>query len=241
MKCRLYTKIIRWALINFLIGLFLNEISLGQSFNNVVYTNGVFVKDGKTTEVEKKLYEFLPTNSPEILYFSNDLLIKIYTNSDFLINSFFQEILNYNSVPHKTKFGASNFASTLVNGTAIVTYSGGDSNSSCIISTPMTDLELQKGTFYFKVNEGKVLVFVLDGSLISHGDRNRENVVTAGYAVIAVPNDIGVLEAKISLGAEKVRQEIINKLNVESKDVINLNGKVLFATINGKQVGIFIN
>lgn len=206
------------------------------------YTNGVFVKDGKTIEIERKVYQFTPTNAPETLYFSNDLIARVNTNSDFSVNSFFQEVYDINSTPKKAKFGNSNLAASLMNGSAIFVYSGGDSNnSSCVISTPMTDLELYKGTFYFKVSEGKVLVFVLDGSLKSHGDKNRENVVTAGYAVIAVPNDIGILEAKISLGAEKVRQAIIDKLNTEAKDVINLKGTTLFATINGKVVGIVIN
>ena len=105
----------------------------------------------------------------------------------------------------------------------------------------MTDLELHKGTFYFKVSDNKVLVFVLDGSLTSHGDKKTENVVTAGYAVIAVPNDIGILEAKISLGAEKVKQLIIERLLNESRDIINLKGSILFSTIGGKTVGIVLN
>ena len=204
------------------------------------YTNGVFVKDGKTVEVEKKVYQFMPTNSPEELYFSNDLLVKVGTNSDFLVNSFFQEVYDIKSDPKKTKFGNANFAASLMNGSAIVVYGGGDSNnSSCVISTPMTDLELYKGTFYFKVSENKVLVFVLNGSLKSHADKGRENVVTVGYAVIAVPNDIGLLEAKISLGAEKVRPVIIDKLNTEVKDIGK--NKIVFATVNGKVIGILID
>ena len=105
----------------------------------------------------------------------------------------------------------------------------------------MVDLELHHGTFYFKVNEGKVLVFVLDGELKSIGDKGRENVVTKGYAVIAVPNDIGILEAKISLGAEKVKQTIIQKLNEESLYVLTSQDTVIFATVNGKVVGILKN
>lgn len=205
------------------------------------YTNGVFVKNGKTTEIEKKVYQFTPTNTSEILYFSNELIAEIYTNSDFTINSFFQEVYDMNSTPHKAKFGASSLSVTLMNGTAVFSYSGTDSNSSCVISTPLTDLELDKGTFYFKVSEGKVFVFVLDGSLKSHGDKGKGGVVTAGYAVIAVPNDIGILEAKISLGYEKVRQAIIDKLTAESKNITNLKGTIMFATIGGKLIGIVIN
>ena len=206
-----------------------------------VYTNGAFVKNGKTIEVERKMYQFTPTNSPETLYFSNELIAEIYTNSDFSINSFFQEIYDLNTPPHKAKFGASSLSATLLNGTAVFTYSTTNDNSSCVISTPMTDIELGNGTFYFKVSENKVLVFVLDGSLKSHGDKGKGGVVNTGYAVIAVPNDVGILEAKISLGSEKVRQSIIDKLSTESKNITNLKGTVMFAIINGKLVGIVIN
>jgi hypothetical protein len=127
-------------------------------------------------------------------------------------------------------------------GGATVIYDGNtNSNSACIISTPMTDIELHKGTFYFKVSESKVLVFVLNGSLKSHGEKNRETVVTAGYAVIAVPNDIGILEAKISIGAEKVRQAIIDKLVNESKDISKVKDGVVFIRIDGRTVGVIIN
>ena len=202
---------------------------------------GVYVENGKTVEIDKKVRRFTPTNSNEILYFSNELIAKVYTDSDFTIDNFFQEVNNTNKTPEKAKFGEHNFASTLMNGTMIVTYSGGDSNSSCVISTPMTDIELHKGTFYFKVTENKVLVFVLDGSLKSYGDKKKENVVTAGYAVVANPNDVGILEDKISLGAEKVKPLVIDKLKEEAKDVINLKGTTLFSIIDGKIVGIVIN
>ena len=206
-----------------------------------VSTNGVFVKNGKTIEVERKVYQFTPTSSPETLYFSNELIAEIYTNSDFSINGFFQEVYDLNSLPHRAKFGASSLSATLMNGTAVFTYSGTNDNSSCVISTPMVDIELHKGTFYFKVSENKVLVFVLEGSLKSHGDKGRETLVNTGYAVIAVPNDIGILEAKISLGAEKVKQAIVDKLTTESKNITNLKGTIMFAIINEKLVGIVIN
>jgi hypothetical protein len=203
-----------------------------------VYTNGVFVDNGKTTEIEKKVYQFTPTGKSETLYFSNELIAEIYTNSDFSINGFFQEVYDINSTPHRARFGASSLSATLMNGTAVFTYSGTNDNSSCVISTPMTDIELHKGTFYFKVSENKVLVFVLEGSLKSHGDKGKGSDVSAGYAVIAVPNDIGILEAKISLGAEKVKQAIVDKLTTESKNITSQKGTIMFAIVNGKVLGI---
>lgn len=204
------------------------------------YTNGVFVKDGKTTEVAKQVLQFTPTNAPEVFHFSNELIAKIHTNSDFTINSFGQEVYEPNSTPRKAKFGGANLAATLMNGTATFVYAGSDSNSSCVISTPMSDIELHKGTFYFRVDDNKVLVFVLEGSMTAHSDK-KENTVTAGYALIAVPNDVGILEAKISIGAEKAKQTIIDKLLSDSQDVIKRRDGILFATVNGKVLGILLD
>lgn len=197
--------------------------------------NGVYVQDGKTIEVDKKIHE---TTNAATLYFSNDLIVKVDTNSNFTVNTFFQDVLNTNTTPSKAQFGSHNLAASLMNGSAIVYFSGADSNSSCVISTPFTDLELNNGTFYFKIKENNVIVIVLDGSLKSFGDKKKENVVTAGYAVLAFPNGIGILEDKISLGSEKVKADTINKLNYEAKDTVAMKGKTLFALINGKIVGI---
>jgi len=205
-----------------------------------VYTNGVFVKEGKTTEVEKKVYQFIPTSKSEVLYFSNELIIEVYTNSDFSINSFFQEVYDINSTPHRAKFGTSTLAATLMNGTVMLTYPGTDSNSTCVISTPMNDIELNKGTFYINVTENKVLLVVLDGSAKSHSDRNKVIVVPTGYAVIAVPTDRGILEDKISFDTGKAKQDIIDKFTTASKNITNLKGTIMFAIVGGKVLGITI-
>ena len=203
------------------------------------FTNGVYIKNGITCEVDRKVHQI---TTPETLHFSNELIVKTYTNTDFTINSFFQEVSDIDKMPHKAKLGASSFAASMMNGTAVIIYAGStNENSSCVISTPMSDLELYKGTFYFKVSENKVIVFVLDGQLKAHGEKKKENTVTAGYAVLAMPNDIGILEDNISLGAEKVRVDTIKKLTDEVQDVVKLQNQFLFITINGKTIGVDMN
>ena len=203
------------------------------------FTNGVYVKNGVTFEVDKKIHQ---VTTQETLHFSNGLIVKVYTNSDFTVNSLFQEVYDIDKPAHTAKFGGSTFAATLMNGSATVVYNGStNENSSCVISTPMTDLELYKGTFYFKVTDNRVIVFVLDGSLKSHGDKKKENTVTAGYAVLAMLNDIGILEDKISLGAEKVKVDTIKKLSDDAQDIVKSKGTYLFIIHDGKTVGVNIN
>lgn len=220
-----------------LVGGCLPESSLGQ-----VYTNGVYSENGKTIEIDKSFHEIAPTNKPEILYFSNELIAKVNTNGDFVINSFFQEILNTNIFPEKIKSITHNFAATLNKGSVIVTYAGGDENSSCIISTPFTDHELSKGTFYFQVTDNKVIVFTLDGSLKSSANNKSVANTQTGYALVAIQNDgNGVLDSKISVYTDRVKPVIIEKLTLESKDVINIKNSIIFIKINDKIVGVVIN
>ena len=231
-------RTIKILVINLMLSVIQPQISVANDSYN---TNGVYIEKGKTIEIDKSIHEITPTNSPEFLYFSNDLIVKVNTNSDFMINSFFQDISNTNSFPEKIKSTTHNFSATLNKGTIIVTYNGGDENSSCTISTPFTDHELSKGTFYFQVADNKVIVFTLDGSLKSNGNTRSIATTPAGYAVIAVPNDVGILDSKVSFYTDKVKKSVIDKLIVESKDVTSLKNSVIFIRINGKMTGVVIN
>ncbi len=195
-------KILKIVMINLMLAIVQPQLSAGADI-----TNGVYSELGKTFEVDKTVHEFNPTNKPEFLYFSNDLIVKVNTNTDFMVNSFFQDISNTNSFPEKLKSTTHNFAATLNKGTIIVTYDGGDENSSCTISTPFTDHELSRGTFYFQVTDTKVIVFTIDGSIKSSSGGSRSVSTTpVGYAVIASQNDSGgILESKVTFYTETER------------------------------------
>lgn len=205
------------------------------------FKNGAYVDKGKTFEVDKTLHQFTTTSAPEILYFSNELIAKIYTNSDFSVNSFFQDILNTTPTPSKAKFGSHNFAATMMNGTAVLFYTGASSNSSCIVSTSLADVELHDGIFYFNVTDNKVLVAALNGSFKSYSGKNKVIEVGPGFALIAAPTDRGILEAKVSFGSEKVKPDVVQKLINDSRDITRLKGSIMFTVIDGKLVGVIID
>lgn len=208
-----------------------------------LYTNGVYCEQGKTIEIDKSVHEITPTNKSEILYFSNDLIVKVNTNADFMINSFFQDVSNTNATPEKLKSPTHNFAATLNKGSCIVTYDGGNENSSCVISTPFTDHELSKGTFYFQVTDNRVIVYTIDGTLKTTGGNSRTTTTTpTGYAVIAVNNESnGILESKISFYTDKLKPSAVDKIIAESKDVTSLKNSIMFIRIDGKTTGVVIN
>ena len=220
-----------------------------------ILTNGVYVQNDRTIEVDKHLHSFLPTQKAEILYFSNDLIIKLEKDSDFSVNSFYQEILTFTNY-HKVKFGTHSLSATLSDGSAIFSYSGANDESTSVISTPLNDIELNNGTFYSVVSSNKVIVVVLDGSLKTESGK-KQLVVTNGYALIVRPNDLGIvdykintatlgrlqnmMEDKVSISAEKVNVSTINKLKSDITDVLDLKKSVVFINGDGKLIGININ
>ena len=207
---------------------------LATSVFSQISTNGVYVLNGKTTEVEKKVYSITPKDKSDIVYFSNGLTAKIQPDADFSVNSFFQEILTTNNY-HKAEIGTSTLNTTLMSGKLLLSYVG-DTNSSCVVSTPMVDIELYKGTFYFEVSDKKVIVAVVDGSMKYYAGK-KEVIINAGQAAIAEPTNVGILEDKVGVNTGKVNSDAIKKFKEESKDIISTNS-VLFIRINGKTLGI---
>lgn len=205
------------------------------------FTDGVYVHNGLTTQVTKNVYSLATTNKSETYQFSNGLIVKIGTNTDFSVNTFSQVVTNLNGLPQKAQIGSANLASTLMKGSAIVTYSGHDEENSCVISTSLMDLELYNGTFYFVCTDEKVIVVVIDGSLKSHADGKKENVVTAGFATIATPSEMGLVESKVSIITQKVKQANLDALTKQAADTVSLKNSVVFSTIDKKVVGIVIN
>lgn len=203
-----------------------------------ISTNGVYVQDGITTEVGKKVYEVSPTNNPALLYFSNELIVKVNTNSDFVVNSFFQDVENTDTFPQVAKFGLSSLNITLTKGNALFKYpSKANTNASCVVSTPHLDVELQSGLFYIEASDTKVIVAVLDGSLKSYSGK-KETIINKGQAIIAEPNDIGILEDKITIKPGKINADAIKKLNDDATYIHSHENSLFFIRINGKTIGV---
>jgi hypothetical protein len=200
-----------------------------------ISTNGVYVKDGKTIEVEKKAYSVNPANKADIVYFSNGLTVKVQPNSDFSINSFFQDVITTNDF-HKAEFGDSSLSATLLSGKLLLSYNG-TTNSSCVISTPMADIELYRGLFYFEVSEKNAIMAVIDGSFKCYNGK-KEVIINAGQAIIAKPNTVGILEDRVELSTGKVNANAVKDFREESKEIVNSINSIIFIRIDGKTIGI---
>jgi hypothetical protein len=206
-----------------------------------VKANNTPVVIGKTYSVAKTLYSVITTNDTVTFHFSNGLTAKISTNSNFSVNDFQQEILNPNPEPVKAKFGANMLTLTLLSGDGVFVYDESDSNSMCSISTPFVDIELLKGKFYFSCNEKSVNIFVLEGSLKSHGEHNKIELVTEGTAILANPVQFQskMFDEKVVSATKKIKPAIINNLLIEAPQDVSRHW--IFVTVGSQLFGVNID
>lgn len=202
------------------------------------FTNGVYVKNGKTFEVDKKVHQI---TTPELLHFSNELIIKTDADTDFTINTLFQEVFDLDEPAHKAKFGNATFAGTIMSGTATVVYSGTNENSSVTISTPMTDLELHRGVFIINVSTDSVVVYIVEGSAKAHGEKKVVREGTTGNFLMVAPTKIGILEDKYSIGSNTIPEAGMKKLSDATRDIVKTKGRFLFVIVDSKVVGINVD
>lgn len=217
----------------FILMSFLGIAAFGQTS-----TNGVYISKGVTTEVGTEIYSITPTNAPVVVQFSNGLISKVETNSDFQINSFFQDVENTSKNPERAKFGQSSLAVTLMNGSAFFVYPEVDTNSSCVVSTPYADIELHRGSFYFIINNNNALCLAVDGSFIAHGEKKQEKKIEAGNALVVAPTPQGIFDTKFSFSSMYIFDSMSAKYRVTAKEITNSANSILFIRINGKTVGV---
>jgi len=215
-----------------------NVISKGVKPNSTPITLG------KTYVMNRSSYGVTTTTNDTVTFqFSNGLTMKIGTNSNFIMNDFQQELLNPNTEPAKAKFGTHILSMTLLDGEGTFVFSGGDSNSSCVVSTPLVDIELMEGEFYFRCSDKGVGVFVTKGTLKYHAEHGRSSVVEAGKAVMAAPIQFQnkMLDDKVFLNTKKVKPAELKWIEVETKTLTAIPNKVIFSVVNGSVVGVIID
>ena len=210
------------------------------SMSAQVYTNGMYFKSDQTFEVDKNIHETKTTNQSEIIILSNTTRVSVEPNSHFMINSFFQEIYT-NNIPSKAKFGSHSLAMSLNNGDVYVRFNGYDENSACMISTSLADIQLKNGLFYIKTTESKTIIISLEGTLVYFGGGNMEKTLSAGTAVIATPNEVKILEYKVSFSTQKIKDTAVVEMISDIKKRFDKTENVVFVDVYGKIVGIDMN
>ena len=141
---------------------------------------------GKTYVVENALVE-LEVAKKTTFYFAGGPMIEVGPNSTFSINLFDTEVKNLDSTPRKAEFGNHNLSLTFNRGEFAIVYPNRDSNSSFTLATPFSSYELGGGKYFVRLSDKSVIAFVLEGTLITHGDKNRTDKTEKGRLAVAIP------------------------------------------------------
>jgi len=207
-----------------------------------IFDNDVVV--GKTHIVD--IPHTLKTKTNElILYFSDESIVKLYTNTTITVAVFDQEILQLNRLPSKLKTGKCLLNLSLSDGEVILSSTEHPSESSIIVSTPFGDVEITgPSTVLIKVDAESLLVFSYSGKVTVYSNRGSGNVVDKNNKLTVYPNRFPM--------RGDTRKYIVNKKQVDREELsllqqklprqeIDVRGDVFFALINKKPVGINIH
>jgi len=228
-------------------GLFAEEFQSGAVY--VYYGNPIEqytekLKMGQTYVLNNPL-SILPDTNQSILYFSNELIAKIDTNTTLNIVTFDQEILQLNQPPSKLKVGKHSLILNLVSGEVVLNSTKPIVDSSIIVSTPFGDVEINgSSTILLQVKDGSLLVFCYSGEVTVYSNRGNGDVISKNKQLVVTPNKFPMRgdNRKYILNKKTLSKEEQSPFNLLlPREDINIRGDVFFALINKKVVGINIH
>lgn len=227
----------------------------------VDFTNGVFYVDnnvdcvivsqtsaitnklnaGKTYQMDGALVEF-NTSLPTTFFFSGAPLLQVSSNSSFSIVAFDQEVENLTEMPRHAKFGTHLLNLSLTKGEFCIVYPNINTNSRININTHYSDYELNGGKYYFRLTGKSALVYVLDGGMVIHGDKNKMDSVAKGNLALAIPfldTDSGV-DDKFMTSFKKAKPDEMERFKTPVLFAEKKLSDVEFFVIGGKVIGFYV-
>lgn len=197
--------------------------------NGAIKTNQLVA--GNTYMVGNILVELCPTNKTTV-YFSGGPIIEANANSVLTINSFDQEVKNLNASPRVAAFGTHNLNLMLGVGDFTILYPPADVNSTFAVSTPLALYDVKSGKFIFQVSPQKSLVYVLDGMLQVHGDKNRVDSAKKGSKSIT-----GQIDTEIATTTRNINSTETNTV-AAAHGIDSKASTVRFEVIQGRVIGV---
>lgn len=200
--------------------------------NGATVTNQI--PSGDTRMVGTTLVELCPTNQTTI-YFSGGLIVTADANSVLSINTFDQEVNNLTETPRPATFGAHNISITLSKGNFVVLYPVQDASSTFAISTPLALYQMNVGKFQFQVSDQKSLVYVLDGMMTVHGDKNRVDTAKKGNKSIT-----GQIDTEVATTTRPINSTESSTVSIAQTTADASSGIVKFFVIDGRVRGALL-
>lgn len=202
------------------------------------------LKTGLTYEVNQSS-AFTPVTNTSILYFSNELIVHVGTNTTYNVVTFDQQLFRLFSPPAKLKSGKYSLILSLTSGEMILNSTIPQYESSTIVNTPFGDVEINTtSTVLIKVDSEQLLVYCYTGRVSVYANRGNPEIVEKQKQLTSKSNKFPMRgdNRKYQVGKKQPDREELVLLNERlPKQDIDVRGDVMFAVINKKLVGINIH
>src|ERR1035441_10229753 len=197
--------------------------------NGAIVTN--YLSNGSTAVVGTTTLTELCPSEKTTIYLGGGPTIEADAGSVLSINVFDQEVKNLTNSPSLATFGSHNISLTLTKGNFGIAYQIQDANSICAISTPLALYQMNVGKFFFQVSDVKSLVYVLDGAMIVHGDKNRIDAAKKGSKSIT-----GQIDTEVATTTRPINPAESSTIAMQTRD--NASAAIQFIVIDGRVRGV---
>jgi len=192
---------------------------------------------GKTYRIDADVMEFQTKTSEEItLAFSTGLQLRISPNSTFSIDSFNQLVTNDESQPSKLQVEYSVASLSLMDGEIELICPKVDTNSQCILQTPLVNVNVAEGRLVVKSNPKWVMLNAIEGKVTVVDSKNKKTFIDKGQMglIIQYPgkND------QIMVTQKDISPDELDKMAVSLNGLAKSQNDVLFIVIDKKVVGV---
>ncbi len=220
-------------------GIYVNSASTNLSCNLLSQTTNLMqqIIVGKTYRLETEVMEFKTKVGEELsLSFSTGLQVGVLPKSTFSVDSFNQLVKNDASQPSTLQAEYSVTALSLMEGEVNLICPKMDTNSQCILQTPLVNVNLAPGRLSVRANPKWVILNAIDGAVTVVDAKNKKTVIDKGQMglIIQYPGR----EDQIMVTSKAISPEELTKITT-SLDTLEKHGKdILFIVLEGKVVGV---
>jgi hypothetical protein len=192
---------------------------------------------GKTYRLETDLME-IKTKIGEtiILALSTGLQVKVSPNSSFSVDTFNQLVVNNESQPALLKSEYAITALSLLDGDIEVICPKIDTNSQCILQTPLVNLTLTKCKLSIRSNLKYVILNAIEGGVTVVDSKNKQTFIDKGNLglIIQYPGR----EGEIMVTQKAISPDELQKTTKSIDELENYAKEVLFVVMDKKVIGI---
>lgn len=207
-----------------------NFISKATNSTDRVVVGKTYLLDSDIMEIKTK------TGEDASLLFSTGLQLRILPESTFSIDAFNQLVLNDKSQPSVLEAEYSVTALTLMNGELEIISPKFDTNSQCILQTPLVNVNLTEGRLLIKSNPKYLMLNVIQGSVTVIDAKNKKTVIDKGSMGLIIPYP--GREDEIMVTSKPISLSELSKITQSIEQIEKQRKNVMFIVMDKKVVGV---